>query len=417
MDWQEFKQKVRAVLWPMNDELNIKYLDDMITYSVYEVDFKYTLEEFNELKQKARTFSFDGLSIISKSSCEVLLKALNNRSFGMSRLLEQGVVSDERVGITLEVYKASDLMVYNILSIIDVKSYKWAHYEPLFDFPEKKTLRLFNLLRIFLNWPYAITLKHNAFLSKERILDYVNSFLFNAAYNFEYYIRICDELEDILGPSIAGKITKLRSDKVYVPTLIYNEYLISKYNLAGATKDPMIQFISYYHIMEYFFNKLYDEDLRETISLALNEAGIVLDNDESLDLILKKIKSKYNVGKGGREIDKLKLCLKNYVFRQKLIKSIELNNKELLKHYKNTEVPFSKGDMVDFYETDEDKFLNSLRNRIYKTRNAIVHSKASDIEDVEGVYSAFDDEKYLVKEIPLMKAIAEEIIINTAEVL
>lgn len=416
MDWKEFKQKVRAVLWPMNDELNIKYLDDMITYSVYEVDFKYTLEEFNELNQKATTFSFDGLGVISKSSCEVLLKALNNRSFGMSRLLEQGIVRDEKAGITLEVCKASDLMVYNILSVIDVKSYKWAHYEPLFDFPEKETLTLFNLLRIFLNWPYAITLKHNDFLSKERILDYANSFLFDAAYNFEYYIRICDELEDILGPSITGKITKLRSNEVSFPTLIYNEYLISKYNLAGTTKDPMIQFISYYHIMEYFFNKLYDEDLRNTISLALSEAGIVLDNDASLDLILKNIKSKYNVGKGGKEINKLKLCLKNYVSRQKLIKSIELNNKELLMHYKNTKVPFSNGDKVDFYETDEDKFLNSLSNRIYYTRNAIVHSKASD-KYLESVYSAFDDEEYLVKEIPLMKAIAEEIIINTAEVL
>ena len=82
----------------------------------------------------------------------------------------------------------------------------------------------------------------------------------------------------------------------------------------------------------------------------------------------------------------------------------------------NNEVSFSKANKVNFDGDKEDVIYKNLKERIYKTRNAIVHSKASVENTVSNnYYKPFKDDVELEKEIPLMRAIAEQIIINTAE--
>ena len=80
-------------------------------------------------------------------------------------------------------------------------------------------------------------------------------------------------------------------------------------------------------------------------------------------------------------------------------------------YYKTTAVPFAdKGNTIDF-DTEPEKVYAAIRNRIYATRNAIVHSK----EGEKSKYEHFKHDKQLAKELPLIRAVAEEIIINSAE--
>jgi len=85
----------------------------------------------------------------------------------------------------------------------------------------------------------------------------------------------------------------------------------------------------------------------------------------------------------------------------------------LLEYYKSNMVPFSNGDQVNFNESDVDNIYRKLALRIYKTRNSIVHSK----EINKPTFRPFKDDKDLLKEIPLIRFVAEEIIINSAEIL
>lgn len=73
---------------------------------------------------------------------------------------------------------------------------------------------------------------------------------------------------------------------------------------------------------------------------------------------------------------------------------------------------FSGGDEVDLENPNESIIGEKLSSRIYKTRNAIVHSKES--ERVR--YTPFRDDRILVKEIPLLRFIAEQIIIESSSV-
>ena len=82
-----------------------------------------------------------------------------------------------------------------------------------------------------------------------------------------------------------------------------------------------------------------------------------------------------------------------------------------VEYYQNTSVPFADdGKMINFQDEPE-KVYTSIRDRIYATRNAVVHSKSGD----RLKYEPFKHDKQLSKEIPLIRAVAEEIIINSAD--
>lgn len=68
------------------------------------------------------------------------------------------------------------------------------------------------------------------------------------------------------------------------------------------------------------------------------------------------------------------------------------------------------GKLIDF-EDESERVYSSIRDRIYATRNAVVHSKYGE----RLRYEPFKHDKHLGKEIPLMRAVAEEIIISSAD--
>lgn len=415
MDWKKFKEKVKVILWPMNDEFNIEYLDDIITYNVYGHNFSYTIKDFEELNKVAKSSKFEGLNVIKQDTIEIPLMALTNYSKSMTRLVYHNLIEDKDLGLSYEVHKASDLMIYNILSKLDASNYD-AHYQEFSNFPEKGTLRLFNLLRNFLNWPYTITIRHKETMYNEKLISLARSFLFSAAYNFDYYIRLAENLEDILGPRIKGKITKHRSDEIEPPNQIYKDYVLEQYNMASSSRDPMIQFIGYYHVIEYFFDQVYELDLIKGLKGLNKEPDFSLKRENDLKKIIKLFDGKYPDGKAGDERKKLEMILINYVSIDSVVNSIELNNEKLIDYYKDNEVPFSGGLEINLKSSDKGEIISNLKNRIYVTRNSLVHGKSYEFKNNDRhVYNPFKDEEALKKEIPLMKAIAEQVIIKTGK--
>lgn len=62
---------------------------------------------------------------------------------------------------------------------------------------------------------------------------------------------------------------------------------------------------------------------------------------------------------------------------------------------------------------DTHNVYRDLGQRIYKTRNSIVHNKKNE----PAMYEPFKHDPELQKEIPLMRFIAEEIIENSGELI
>ena len=77
----------------------------------------------------------------------------------------------------------------------------------------------------------------------------------------------------------------------------------------------------------------------------------------------------------------------------------------------NNKVSFSDGNPIIF-SNDESQFVTSLKERIYKTRNAIVHSKESFVDEKKNnKYKRLRDEMELIQETRLIQVMAE-IMIN-----
>ena len=185
--------------------------------------------------------------------------------------------------------------------------------------------------------------------------------------------------------------------------------------MAASSKDPMIKFIGFYHVMEYFFEQVYKEDLRKTLREILILPDFSATDNEDLNKVIKAFSDKSLESTPGNEIESLNLTLKKYININNIVASIKLNNQELIEYYKTSIVPFSKGPKIDF-EKQREKVISSIASRIYATRNSIVHGKSNELKRKERpLYRPFKDEEILEKEIPLMQAIAEEIIIKTGE--
>ena len=79
-------------------------------------------------------------------------------------------------------------------------------------------------------------------------------------------------------------------------------------------------------------------------------------------------------------------------------------------------MPIYSGDAIDLTDISNTKLSKKLAGRIYKTRNSLVHSKSNEFKLKEkGIYRPFADKNDLEKEIPIMKYIAEVLIIKTAK--
>ena len=119
------------------------------------------------------------------------------------------------------------------------------------------------------------------------------------------------------------------------------------------------------------------------------------------------------------ELEALELTIKRFVSLEQLHEDLVNYRPDLIAYYKSHEISFSNGDAIDLdnYTSDKssDKLPKKIAARIYKTRNALVHHKSNTARLKErGIYHPFKDEAELSNEIPLMRFVAEAIIIKTA---
>ena len=129
----------------------------------------------------------------------------------------------------------------------------------------------------------------------------------------------------------------------------------------------------------------------------------------------KKIRKKVNEQKEDgtwNEKNALRLCLLEYVKElEDLENLINRIDSKAIEYYRNNAVVFADdGKSIDF-SSPLDEIYKNIGDRIYSTRNAIVHSK--DGEKLR--YTPFKHDKDLRKEIPLIRAVAELVIINSAK--
>lgn len=257
-------------------------------------------------------------------------------------------------------------------------------------------------------------------MSETSLYQYANSLLFTIAYNTDYTFKIIHSLPELeIGRGRTTRRHYMRLDDIETPKLFYSSELIEQYNLALSSDDPFVKFIAYYHIMEYFFDDVYSGELIRNVREILLHPGFSVKKPKEINKIINAVQKKTRASRDefqGTELEALELTIKAFVSLAELKDNLNDWGSDLIEYYRTHEIIFSKGDTFDLNDLGNEKLPKKIAARIYKTRNALVHHKSNNTRIKErGVYHPFKDDQELAREMPLMRLIAEAIMIKSAE--
>lgn len=419
MEWDEFIDKVKFILRRFNKEFNIDYSEDSISYTVGEKSYEFSKSDYNNITNDAMKSDLSQFTVLTNNSYEVIIYQTNKM---VRRLLpyklEERIVStnikDSMNNIEYKFQEISDVMVWNIIKEIDLESLKrtFMIFPPRLRGDEGENL--FNLLRVCFRNPYSLIVSYKKDIDKNKLNDYINSFLFNFCYNYGYSFRIMNSLDELLNIRYRNKNSSYKSEELDAPRLLYKQDLTEQYHMAVSSEDPFVQFIGFYHIMEYFYEEIYKEGVINNVKEILLDPGFSTKRKKDIMKLVDLINKKRTESTAGSELEALELTLRKYIDIEKIIEKLNEIDEDIIEYYKNNKVNFSNGDAIDLIG-DKKHIFKKLANRVYKTRNSLVHSKSNEVRlNERGIYKPFKDSKALLKEIPLLKVISEEIIIKSA---
>ena len=419
MEWDEFIDKVKFILRRFNKEFNIDYSEDSISYIVGEKSFEFSKSDYNNISNDAMKSDLSQFTVSNNNSYEVIIYQTNKM---IRRLLpykfEERIIStnikDSMNNIEYKFQEISDVMVWNIIKEIDLESLKrtFMIFPPRLRGDEGENL--FNLLRVCFRNPYSLIVSYKKDIDKSKLNDCINSFLFNFCYNYGYSFRIMNSLDELLNIRYRNKNSSYKSEELDAPRLLYKQDLTEQYHMAVSSEDPFVQFIGFYHIMEYFYEEIYKEGVVNNVKEILLDPGFSTKRKKDIMKLVDLINKKRTESTVGSELEALELTLRKYIDIEKIIEKLNEIDKDIIEYYKNNKVNFSNGDAIDLIG-DKKHIFKKLANRVYKTRNSLVHSKSNEVKlNERGIYKPFKDSKALLKEIPLLKVISEEIIIKSA---
>lgn len=362
--------------------------------------------------------------IFNQNEIEILLDPLDPR-FGL-RFQDEGIsVSNE--SISYRIQPPSPELTLAFLSSIsrdEIRDYRrpvpMRLWMQRYSERENADVSLFDILIRVTRASLSLKIVSSESISIEKLKKHANAFLFNLSYNTGITFKLIFNIADLsFDRSRVARRRRLRPEEIETPKLFYNTELTERYNLALSSNDSFIQFISYYHIMEYFYDDVYNEALISSVKEILQHPGFSSRKPKDISKIIDLVQKKTRVAREefqGSELEALELTIKAFTTIEELRSALSEFDPTLINYYKTHEVSFSNGDTIDLNDLLNEKLPKKIAARIYKTRNSLVHSKSNNTRVKErGIYHPFTDENELTNEIPLMRIIAESIIIKSAE--
>ncbi|MFI1353626.1 hypothetical protein ACH4TV_08585 [Streptomyces sp. NPDC020898] len=241
-----------------------------------------------------------------------------------------------------------------------------------------------------------------------------NSFLFHVAYNTDMAARI--GLDPTLEVRRIQRVRRTARGSLDVPRKSYTSDLIHHYMMGVASEIPLLEYLSYYHIAEHYFEKVFNDDLIEQVRRGITDPSFSVRRAKDVQSIIRIVDRTQRQVKeegGVNEQRALQLVLGGFVDINRLIADLNGYDGDLVNYYRTHDVPFAGAQKVDLESRDHATVHAALAKRIYKVRNALVHAKEGELPK----YAPFAHDAELSHEIPLMRFTAEQIVIAHGRVL
>ncbi|SFO16566.1 hypothetical protein [Proteiniclasticum ruminis] len=409
MNWDKFCQIIHLLFHKRDRE--IKFDNSVIEMNIYDNNIRYTKSEFETLLLEYNKFDYSEFSIYNNDKYEALVHV---DKYYNGRLSEDRCIESDEVSIYMS--KCSDEIILSLLNEFKDELSNLRFFYSSFRYRETN-IELFDLLRGMFRANSLYIIKKGETMKRELFENMALAFSFNYSYNIDRVVRPVNSFSEIV-TMIHKRSARMRYDDLSVPLLNYKKEIVDRYLMAQSSEDIFVQFIGYYQIMEHFFSEVSKENIHTTIKEIIQHPGFSpkrkKDTAKLAEAIITKMNS-YKEDFRGTEIEALELTLEKYIDIQNLMDSLNDFENGIVNYYSTHEVSFSKGKKVELMDSSNKKIFKDIASRIYNTRNSLVHSKSNEYNIKEkGIYRPFKDSAELSKELPLMRIIAETIIIKTS---
>lgn len=197
-------------------------------------------------------------------------------------------------------------------------------------------------------------------------------------------------------------------EELVIPQVTYEPSIVSYYKVAKSSQFPSQVFLSYYHILEYFFLRVADETLFSAVSARLNDPSFrsSYDNVSRLVATMKRHDNTNDEKKMLRDVLDKFVPEDEYI---DFVKEFEAAREEKI---------FTGAKQRIFGEQfsirlEKGHALANTASLLKHVRNSLVHS--SDRYSRDDCFLPFSEsEEIVVKYIPLVQFMAEKVIFSTA---
>lgn len=415
MEWINFVKKTEYLLGK-GFELNSD--EDSLTYQLNGRDFNFKKEDYDRMIDHLNKCETSNYMVYDDNNYEVVLEQgdkINRRIIPnlLYDRLSSYKLNDDENNIEYKFQEISDIMILNIMKHGDLYELRRPIFSSIIRDLKSDDVSLFDLLRLTFRNVISLNVNHKEILEKYKLDECINSFLFNLCYKCGISYRAMNEDDNVYNRGNRLKVRLSSLKYLEPPHLLYKRELTEQYHMAISSIDPFIQFIGFYHIMEYFFEEIYKEDVIKNVKQMLIRPDFSVKKEKDILNLVDFVNKKRIDSKVGTELEALELTLTKFVDIDRVIKALDEIDKSLILYYKDNKVDFSDGIEIDINSANNDIF-KTISKRIYNTRNALVHNKSNMVKE-RCIYEPFKDSIALSKEIPLLKVIAEEIIMESAE--
>jgi len=274
---------------------------------------------------------------------------------------------------------------------------------------KEEPIHLINFLRRPITIKIHNIKAHSIYEAIKESNPVVDACLFELAYLKEISLQIAEEWEKNSPRRHPFRFSdEYKSHNLPLRSIKYNSDVLRFYSRGTSTEDPVNQFLSFYHVLEYFFISVSDEQLYSILSRRINDP-IFSTTPNHLDRLIHDTLS---YEQETDETKMLKLVLEKFVDKEEIIRFIkEIEEYENEKFYTKQRKIFGKEIEV---KPESGHVIANLATRIKTIRNALVHS-SDKFERKARYVPTGSSEKMINKEIPLMKYLAEKVIIGSAD--
>lgn len=273
-----------------------------------------------------------------------------------------------------------------------------------------------SLEKILAEARFLLTVKIASNSARADFDSIADAFLFELAYNFDTSYRIASNFDHLTASARSRTRGRTAEGDMDAPRMTYNSDLIHHYQLAVSADSPMLKYLSYYHIAEHFFEKIFNDDLVEQVRKKIADPSFSLRRSKDIQAMIRLVANTQRKIRDEGGVDEqraLFLVLDKYVEVSRLVGDINEHDPSLVQYYKSTAPPFAENTLVDLNSERDEEVKKALAKRIYMTRNALVHAK----DGTRPKYYPFTDDVELSREVPLMRYCSEQVVISNGKVL